>query len=186
MNKALFMDRDGVINKEISYLFRIQDFEFINGVFEACIFFQDRGYLLFIITNQAGIARGYYSEDQFHQLNNWMLEQFEEQGIFIAKVYYSPYHPIYGIGRYRQESNCRKPAPGMIIQARDEFNIDLTASILVGDKESDIEAGCSAGVGINVLVRSGHVVNGDYLKADVIIDSIQALPLVINRKGCLI
>ena len=180
MSKALFLDRDGVINKEKNYLYNIQEFEFIEGVFEACKFFQEVGYLLVVITNQAGIARNYYSEDDFHVLNNWMLEQFEGRGVKIAKVYYSPFHPKYGIGKYRKDSWCRKPKPGMIFQAKNELGTDLSKSILVGDKESDIEAGLAANVGLKVLVRSGHIIDENSTKADEIIDSIRELPQLLS------
>jgi len=174
--KALFLDRDGVINKEVNYLYQSHDFEFIEGVFETCKFFQSAGYLLIVITNQAGIARGYYSEDQFHILNNWMLKQFEERAIKINKTYYSPFHPEYGLGKYRKDHWSRKPKPGMLFQARNEFNINFSESILVGDKESDIEAGLAAKVGFNVLVRSGHKVDENLTKANAIINSLRELP----------
>jgi D-glycero-D-manno-heptose 1,7-bisphosphate phosphatase len=173
MNKALFLDRDGVINKEKDYLYQIEDFEFIDGVFEALRHFQEQGYLLIITTNQSGIARGYYTEEDFLVLNRWMLQQFCAQGIRIAKVYYSPYHPDYGIGKYKKNSSCRKPNPGMILQAKKEFNIDLTESILVGDKESDIEAGINAGIKMNILVQSGHKIDAQSTKASIIINNIQ-------------
>jgi D-glycero-D-manno-heptose 1,7-bisphosphate phosphatase len=176
MRKALFLDRDGVINKEVGYLYEIQKFEFIEGIFEVCKFFQDKEYLLIIITNQAGIARNYYSEEAFFILNSWMLKEFKGQGIEIAQVYYSPFHPEYGIGKYRKDSWCRKPNPGMLFQAQREHNIDFSSSILVGDKESDIEAGLSAKINLNILVRSGHQINKEFTKADAVLDSIQCLP----------
>ena len=181
MRKALFLDRDGVINKEVNYLYKIDDFEFIKGVFEACRFFQNAGYLLFVVTNQAGIARGYYSEDDFHNLNYWMLKQFEDRGVKITKAYYSPFHPECGIGKYCKDHWSRKPKPGMLFQARDEFNINLSKSILVGDKESDIEAGLAAQLGFNVLVRSGHAISENSTKADAIIDSIPNLPKLFSK-----
>ena len=179
MNKALLLDRDGVINKEINYLHRIEDVEFIDGVFEACRIFQQHDYLLIVITNQAGIARGYYTEEDFQRLNTWMLERFREHGVEIARTYYCPFHPTEGKGTYKRDSFDRKPNPGMILQARDEFNLELDACILVGDKESDIEAGIRAGVGTNVLVRSGHPV-GKSTRADLVVDSLKALPKTLN------
>ncbi len=176
MTKALFLDRDGVINKEKNYLYQIEDFEFIDGVFATLKYFQDQGYLLIIVTNQAGIARGYYSEADFQKLNQWMLQQFEAQGIHIGKVYYSPYHPEYGTGKYKKETNCRKPNPGMILQAKEEFDISLAESILIGDKESDIEAGINAGICMNILVRSGHIVDETATKASLVVDSIKDIP----------
>jgi D-glycero-D-manno-heptose 1,7-bisphosphate phosphatase len=179
MNKALLLDRDGVINKEINYLHRIEDVEFIEGVFETCRFFQQRGFLLIVITNQAGIARGFYTEKDFEKLNDWMVGEFQRHGVEIVKTYYCPYHPTEGVGPYRKESFDRKPNPGMLIKARADFNLNLQASILVGDKESDIEAGLHAGVGTNVLVKSGHAISGAS-RAQVIIDSIQDLPTALR------
>lgn len=153
MNKALFLDRDGVINVEKNYVYKIEDFEFVEGIFEVLKYFQDKGYLLIVITNQAGIGRGYYTEEDFHVLNNWMLEEFKKKEIHITKVYYCPYHPEHGIGEYKRDSLDRKPNSGMILQAQKEFNIDLSASILVGDKESDVEAGLRAGIVSNILIR---------------------------------
>jgi D-glycero-D-manno-heptose 1,7-bisphosphate phosphatase len=145
-NKALFLDRDGVINKEKNYVFKIEDFEFIEGIFDFCVYFQKRGYLIFVITNQAGIARGFYSEDDFNILTDWMVSQFEKRNILISKVYHCPHHPdITG------PCNCRKPNPGMILQAANEFDLNLSESILVGDYESDLKTGENAGILKNYL-----------------------------------
>lgn len=146
MNKALFLDRDGVINVEKNYVYKIEDFEFIDGIFELVRSYQEQGYLIFVITNQAGIGRGYYTEDDFLNLTDWMLERFEEQGIKITEVYYCPYHPTHGIGEYLKDSIDRKPNPGMILKAKEKYDIDLGNSVLIGDKESDIEAGKAAGI----------------------------------------
>jgi D-glycero-D-manno-heptose 1,7-bisphosphate phosphatase len=173
MNKALFLDRDGVINKEKDYLYKIKDFEFIDGVFETLLYFQAKGYLLIIITNQSGIARGYYQESDFLALNEWMLSQFAARGIRITKVYYSPYHPDQGIEKYKKDTFCRKPNPGMILQAKKEFDIDLAESILVGDKESDIEAGLKAGIKMNILVKSGYIIDEHNTKAGLVVDRIK-------------
>lgn len=178
MRRALFLDRDGVINKEVGYLYLTEDFEFIAGAIEACRQFQEAGYLLIVITNQAGIARGYYSEEDFHTLNSWMLKQFQQSGVQLDRVYYSPYHPEHGQGRYKQNTFCRKPNPGLILQAQREYDIDLSASILVGDKESDIEAGLSAKVGTCVLVRSGCPVDEQGTKAHLVTDSLDSLGLL--------
>jgi D-glycero-D-manno-heptose 1,7-bisphosphate phosphatase len=141
MTKALFLDRDGIVNIEKNYVYRIADFEFCEGIFELCLKYQHKGYLIIIITNQAGIARGYYTEADFEKLTTWMLDKFSEKGIEITKVYYCPHHP-----EFTGECECRKPNPGMIFQARKEFNIDVANSILVGDKDSDIQAGIRAGI----------------------------------------
>jgi D-glycero-D-manno-heptose 1,7-bisphosphate phosphatase len=156
-NKALFLDRDGVINEEKSYVHKIEDFVFIDGVFDSLRKFQRENYLIIIITNQAGIAKGYYQEKDYRLLSDWMLVEFEKENISIDDVFYCPYHPD-GIGEYRKESFDRKPNPGMILKATRKHKIDLSKSILVGDKESDIEAGLNAGIQNNYLVRTGHLV----------------------------
>lgn len=156
MNKALFLDRDGVINVEKDYLYQIEDFDFCEGIFEVTSEFYSKGFLIIVITNQSGIGRGYYTEEEFHVLNDWMIEQFHQRGIGIAKVYFCPYHPTQGVGKYKKDSFDRKPNPGMILQAKEEFDIDLTKSILIGDSPRDIEAGISAGVYLNILLSESQ------------------------------
>lgn len=181
MNKALILDRDGVINKEINYLYKIEDVEFIDGIFETCKYFMDRDHLIIVVTNQAGIARGYYSEEDFLKLSDWMVTEFKKHQVEISKIFYCPFHPSEGIGKDKKDSFDRKPNPGMILKARDEFNLDLKSCILVGDKISDIEAGINAGVGTNVLLRSCYKAN-DSTKADLVIDSIKVLTNVLSLK----
>ncbi|MBL0708255.1 MAG: D-glycero-beta-D-manno-heptose 1,7-bisphosphate 7-phosphatase [Sulfurimonas sp.] len=141
MNKALFLDRDGVINIEKNYLYKIKDFEFIDGVFELCKYYQNLGYIIVVVTNQSGIARKYYDEYDFELLTSWMQSEFLKKDIEIKKVYHCPHHPdISGV------CSCRKPKSGMLKEAKKEFNIDLSSSVMLGDKERDIEAGIDAGV----------------------------------------
>jgi D-glycero-D-manno-heptose 1,7-bisphosphate phosphatase len=141
MNKALFLDRDGVINTDIGHVYLKQDFEFSEGIFDLCRQYSDAGYLIIIITNQAGIAKGYFTEADFIKLTDWMIEQFSNEGVIITKVYYCPHHPdITGF------CQCRKPNPGMIFQATEEFNLDISECVLIGDMESDLEAGRNAGM----------------------------------------
>ncbi|MBE9818744.1 D-glycero-alpha-D-manno-heptose-1,7-bisphosphate 7-phosphatase [Campylobacter concisus] len=149
LHKALFLDRDGVINIEKNYLYKISEFEFIDGIFDVCRYFQRLDYFIVVITNQAGIARGLYTEDDFIKLNNWMIGEFKSNNINITKVYYCPHHPEFGV-----ECECRKPRPGMILRAKAEIGIDLQNSILVGDKISDVEAGINAGIGRNYLITT--------------------------------
>lgn len=146
---ALFLDRDGVVNKEINYVNRIEDFNFVDDIFNLCKYFQRAGYKIFIITNQAGISRGYYTENDFLNLTSWMVNRFLENGIDITKVYYCPHHP-----EITGPCDCRKPNPGMIKQAEIEFDIDVSNSILIGDNISDIMAGKNAGVGLNILTTT--------------------------------
>jgi D-glycero-D-manno-heptose 1,7-bisphosphate phosphatase len=139
--KALFLDRDGVINKDTGYVSAVQEFEFINGIFELCRCFQEKGYIIVIVTNQSGIARGLYSEEDFASLSKWMQNAFAKEGIEIAKVYHCPHHP-----EISGTCTCRKPEPGMLLKAIEEFDIDPSLSALVGDKPRDIEAGRRAGI----------------------------------------
>ena len=141
MIRAVFLDRDGIINIDRHYVYKIEDFQFKDGIFSFCRYAARKGFALFIITNQSGIARSFFSTSDFLRLNKWMLSVFERHKIKISKVYFCPHHP-----EYTGKCTCRKPAPGMIMQARNEFDIDLSGSVLVGDRENDILAGYSAGV----------------------------------------
>jgi len=146
MNKALFLDRDGVINVEKNYLYKIEDFEFIDGIFELCKYYERLGFIIVVVTNQSGIARGFYSEEEFEILTSWMKEEFLKQDILISKVYYCPHHP-----KISGACSCRKPNPGMLLDASKDLNIDLAKSIIIGDKERDIEAGLAAGLNCTYL-----------------------------------
>ena len=159
--KAIFLDRDGVVNKEKDYLYKLEDFEFIDDVFDVLKFFQSKGYLIFIITNQSGINRGFYSIEDYTKLTDWMLKKFKQQSIIISKVYFCPHRPD-------EQCKCRKPKPQMILEAKKEFDLDLKNSLLVGDKNSDIEAGKNAGITNLFLVATGHNINENKFNAKVI------------------
>lgn len=168
MTKALFLDRDGVINVEKDYLYKIEDFEFIDGIFDLCKYYRDKGYLIVIVTNQSGIARDYYTEKDFSILTTWMLNKFSSNGIDIQKVYYCPHHPsISG------ECTCRKPNPGMLLEAKNEFNINMSLSIIIGDKERDIEAGLNAGLDESYLFDVAQGVT--YSKATKIVNRLDQI-----------
>ncbi len=154
MQAALFLDRDGVINVDHGYVHRPEEFHFMDGIFDVARAARTHGYRVVVVTNQAGIGRGRYSEKQFHALTDWMCHRFSEEQAPIDCVYFSPYHPTAGLGEYKRDHISRKPRPGMIFQAERELGIDLAASILIGDKLSDIEAGIAAGVGRNLLLQA--------------------------------
>ena len=137
MNKAIFLDRDGTINVDKAYLSKIEDFEYIPGVIEGLRMLQDARFILIIVTNQSGIARGYYSEEDFLKLNNWMLSDLKKKGIKIAQVYYCPHHPNGKIEKYKMDCACRKPKLGMYEKAIEAFDIDLSLSFTIGDKIRD-------------------------------------------------
>lgn len=164
-NKAIFLDRDGVINKEVNYLYKIEDFVLINGVFESLKHYRESGYIIIVITNQAGVGRGYYSEDDVLKLHKYMNGLFKNNHCFVDKIYYCPHTPDDGC-------KCRKPKPGMILEAAKEFNIDLKSSWIIGDKESDILAGKNAGIDKTILVRSGHPIDETSTQSSYILDSI--------------
>ena len=154
MKKALFLDRDGIINEEFNYVHRVEDFVFMSGIFDLCRNAKNAGMPIVVVTNQAGIGRGYYTEEQFKILTDWMNSRFLEEGIVIDAVYYCPFHPIHGIGKYKKESDDRKPNPGMLFRARDDLGIDLASSYLIGDNGTDIAAAKSASIGTSVLLAS--------------------------------
>lgn len=145
---ALFLDRDGVVNVEKHYLYRIEDFQFMDGLFELCRRYRDDGFRLVVVTNQSGVARGYYSLQDVDTLHAWMRDRFQAQGLPLDGVYLCPHHPAVD-----GPCPCRKPEPGMILQAAAELELDLPNSVLLGDKESDLEAGRKAGIRRLGLVR---------------------------------
>ena len=138
-NKAIFLDRDGTINIDHGYVHQIDDFQFIDGVIDALLALKKKGYLLVLVTNQSGIARGYFSEDQFLQLTEWFDWSLADRGVDFDGIYYCPHHPE-GKGEYREDCDCRKPKAGMFTQAIRDLNIDPAQSIMVGDKLEDLLA----------------------------------------------
>ena len=152
LRRAAFLDRDGVINIDRGYVVRPEEFEFVDGVFEGASTLQRLGFALVIVSNQSGIGRGLYSEADLDVLNRWMLRQFEQRSIRIEGLFHCPHHPTEAIGRYRRDCDCRKPAPGMLLQAARELNLDLQRSALFGDRASDLQAAANAGVPLRYLL----------------------------------
>ena len=152
LNKGLFLDRDGIVNEDFGYVGSIENFLFNERIFDLCHEAINCGYLIFIVTNQAGIGRGYYSESDFVKLTDWMIGKFLEQGIVISEVFYCPNHPVFGQGKYKKEDFDRKPNPGMLLKAIKKYSLDAKTSLMVGDKPTDVEAGQRAGIGTNILV----------------------------------
>lgn len=143
---AAFIDRDGVINRDTGYVSSWSDFEFLPGVIDALIQLQACGFLLVVVTNQSGIGRGYFSQRAFDDLTATMVDYLDARGVHISGVFHCPHHPTAGQGDYRRECDCRKPGPGLLLQAARQLDIELRESIMVGDKMSDMEAGKGAGV----------------------------------------
>jgi D-glycero-D-manno-heptose 1,7-bisphosphate phosphatase len=156
LRPAAFIDRDGVINEERDYVHKPEDFALVRGAAEGLRALQEGGYSLVVVTNQAGIGRGMYTEADFHHLTEHMLGLLKAEGVSVAGVYFCPHHPTAGVGAYRTECDCRKPEPGMLRRAAHELGLDLSRSVMVGDKLSDAQAGRAAGVREAVLVRTGH------------------------------
>ncbi len=145
--KAVFLDRDGVINHDNGYLFRIEDIQWVEGAQEAVAYLTKKGYDIFVVTNQSGIARGFYGREDVQRLHEYMNSEFVKTGGKITKFYYCPHHPTKGIvPEFSGECACRKPKPGMLLQAISEYAIDCEQSFLIGDKDTDLEAAQAAGV----------------------------------------
>jgi rfaE bifunctional protein nucleotidyltransferase chain/domain len=146
LRRAAFLDRDGVINKDNQYVYRWEDFEFIPGAIEGMLKLQSAGYLLVIVTNQSGLARGYYSEDQYEDLSKSLREHLAQRGVEIAGIFHCPHHPEGSVRSLALVCNCRKPKPGLLLTAAHELGLDMPNSILIGDKQTDIDAAKAAGV----------------------------------------
>ncbi len=157
LRRAAFLDRDGVINIDRAYLYRQEDFEFVPGFFKAANQLVDAGFELVVVTNQSGIARGYYTEADFWALTEWMTSVLKDKGIPLLDVLFCPHHPTKGQGAYQCDCMCRKPAPGMLLEAAKRHHLTLNASLMFGDKLSDIQAGINAGCRANILLGK----NGD-------------------------
>ncbi len=155
LRRAVFLDRDGTINEERNYLWRPEDFSLIEGAAEGIGLLKAAGFLVVVVTNQSGIGRGYYGEEDLELLHRHMHELLRHGGAEVDACYFCPHHPEHGIGEYGAECDCRKPLPGMLLRAADELGIDLSASWMVGDKRADVEAGHSAGCR-SVLVMTGY------------------------------
>lgn len=154
--KVAFLDRDGVINKEVNYLHKIEDFEFTPNCISGLRRIITHGYKIIIVTNQAGIAKGLYTIDEYIELTNWYTEKLLSFGIEILDVYFCPHHPEGITPEYSFDCRCRKPKPGMLELAAQKYSIDLEQSFIVGDKISDLEAGKAFGLSKAYLVETGH------------------------------
>ncbi len=163
--RAVFVDRDGVINVERRFVHTREDFEFIPRAVRGLECYEQAGFAIVVVSNQSGIARGYYSEADFQALTSWMLGHLASLGVNVTAVYHCPHGPDDGC-------NCRKPRPGLLLAAAHDHDLDLSQSWLIGDKESDIEAGLAAGVSATFLVRSGHSIDESTTKALFVCDSL--------------
>jgi D-glycero-D-manno-heptose 1,7-bisphosphate phosphatase len=163
--RALFLDRDGVVNEEVGYLHRADEVQFVDGIFSLCRTAVGLGYRLIVVTNQAGIARGYYSEPDFDVLMEFMRGELRAEGIELDAVYYCPFHPEHGVGEYKREHEDRKPGTGMLRRGARDFRVELSESVLVGDRCSDVGAANAAGLRQAFLISGTEAEGcvGEYL-----------------------
>jgi D-glycero-D-manno-heptose 1,7-bisphosphate phosphatase len=165
MTAAVFIDRDGTINVDYGYINDPEKVELIPKAANAIKLLNEKGFLVIVISNQAGIARQIMTEDELQLVNKRLMKKLLLKGAIIDQIYYCPHHPEIGLYPYRRNCSCRKPEPGMILRAQRDFNIDLSRSFVVGDKVSDVELGKRAGVR-SILVLTGKTQNGDGSDSD--------------------
>jgi D-glycero-D-manno-heptose 1,7-bisphosphate phosphatase len=168
LERALFLDRDGVVNREIGYVIHQEDIEFVDGIFSLCRTARALGYRLVIVTNQAGIARGFYTEAEYHALMEWMRGEFRLHECPLDGVYHSPYHPVHGKGEWKQDHEDRKPGAGMLRRAARDLHLSLQDSVMVGDRCTDIGAAIAGGVRQAFLLRGTEPgpCGGRYMEVD--------------------
>ena len=169
---ALFLDRDGVINEEVGYLHRAEDVRWVEGIVPLCRTAQRLGYKLVVVTNQAGIARGFYSTAQYETLMAWMSAELAREGVRLDAVYHCPYHPEHGLGEFKREHEDRKPGPGMLLRAQRELGVDLARSVMVGDRCTDVGAANAAGLRQAFLLRGTEPAGcpGEAIAVDLLAD----------------
>lgn len=184
LGPAIFLDRDGTINVDHGYVHEIDDFQFIDGAIDACRELKQMGFALVLVTNQSGIARGKFTEEQFISLTEWMDWSLADRNVDLDGIYFCPHHPDATEKKYQAVCDCRKPQPGMLLQAQSDLNIDMAASYMVGDKKEDMQAAIAAGVGTKVLIRTGKpITEQDQLSADWVLNSLADLPGAIRMRG---
>jgi D-glycero-D-manno-heptose 1,7-bisphosphate phosphatase len=180
---ALFLDRDGIVNTDTGYVHRIEDFRFVEGIFPLCRAAVAQDLLLIVVTNQSGIARGHYSAADFAALSQWMMRRFAEEGTPLTRVIGCPHHPDFPAARSTVPCICRKPAPGMLLKAMEDFQIDPAVSIILGDRATDLEAGRRSGVGMRLLLRRPDGAPEDTHDATHVVDSLAEAEALIAARG---
>ena len=183
--RALFLDRDGIINVDTGYVHAIEQFAFVPGIFDLVRFASvELGWAVVVATNQSGIGRGLFDEATFERLTAWMLRRFAEEGAPLTRVYHCPYHPDAGIGPYRRDHPWRKPHPGMILQAAADLDLDLANSAFVGDEMRDMQAAAAAGIEMRIRLNKAGIQTETGAPAhDVVGDLAEALALLRRRAG---
>ena len=159
MNKAIFFDRDGVLNEDVGYLHEVEKFRWIDGAREAIKLCNEKNILAIVVTNQSGVARGYYTEDDVKKIHAFMQDDLKKIGAHIDAFYYCPHHPEGTVAKYKKFCDCRKPKPGMILKACRDFEINLRDSVLIGDSKRDLESAENAGVGKSIFFSGGNLLD---------------------------
>lgn len=178
---ALFLDRDGVVNVDRGYVASADRTEWMPGIFDTCARALSLGMRLVIVTNQAGIARGYYSEDDFLGYTSWVHEHFRARGVLLTATLYCPHHPTEGVGVLKSVCACRKPGPGMLLESERRLNVDLGSSSMVGDKLSDMQAGAAAGVRSLYYLGDGKGAAPGVVACDTLADVTAAFDTELSR-----
>lgn len=180
IQRAVFLDRDGTINVDTGYVHTVEEFEFLPQAIEAIKLLNDNGFLVIVVTNQAGVARGYYTEADVIELHQFINRELQKQGAYIDAFYICPHHPTEGIGEYRKSCECRKPGSQMVVDAGKDFNVDLHASWIIGDKISDIFAGAQVGcTGILITNQRDERIDVDYLVCSSLFEGVN---IIINKQ----
>lgn len=178
LKRAIFLDRDGVIIEDTGYISSIDDIHLIPGIIQGLSNLQN-DFRIIIITNQSGVARGYFTESDLIKIHERLIAILAAYDIYIDSIYFCPHHPTAGKGKYKQNCECRKPKPGMLIQASKDFGLNLRESVIIGDMESDIECGLSVGTK-TVLLTNVRDIKRVTSKADKIINDPQKISLIIG------
>lgn len=172
--KVIFLDRDGVINVDTGYVYKIEDFKFIDGVFKACLHFKKLGFDIIIVTNQSGIGRGYFTQDDFNKLNKYIKKEFLKNDIKILDVFFCPHKP-------EDKCNCRKPEIGMIEQALNLYDIDLKNSWMIGDKSSDIQLAINSNIKNSILINSTYIDKKEINLSNFVVNSLDETINIIKE-----
>ncbi|MBE9547677.1 MAG: D-glycero-beta-D-manno-heptose 1,7-bisphosphate 7-phosphatase [Proteobacteria bacterium] len=183
-NTAVFLDRDGTINEEVEYLSSLEELNIYPNSFEAIRLINESEMLAVVITNQSGVARGYFDDDFVRTVHSRINEILQEKGGYIDRFYYCPHHPTEGKGRYLRSCDCRKPEPGMLIRASEELDIDLARSYMVGDAAKDIELAERVGAK-GILVKTGYgknVTSSDIKPAHIAEDILDAVKWIMKDR----
>ncbi len=181
--RALFLDRDGIINEDRGFVHRREEFVFLDGIFDLAAAATRQGLALVVATNQSGIGRGYYTEADFHALMGWVAAEFAARGTPLARIEFCPDHPSEGIGPYRRESDRRKPGPGMLRDAAAALGLDLAGSLMVGDSLRDVEAGHRAGLATCLLVTADAATAAQAPPGTLVLPSVRAAAAWLAARG---